>query len=102
MLFNSFEFAFFFLPLTYVSYFVLRKFAPVQVALGALTALSLVFYAWWNVSLVWVIGGSILFNFGVGVTLARARKIGSKWTTAILVSGLTVDLGALAYFKYWS
>jgi D-alanyl-lipoteichoic acid acyltransferase DltB (MBOAT superfamily) len=102
VLFNSFEFTFFFLPLTYLAYFAARRYAPVQVALAVLTVLSLVFYAWWNVSMVWVMVASILFNFALGKAIARSRASLTPLATPLFVAALAVDLAVLVYFKYWT
>ena len=49
MLFNSLEFLFIFLPVTFVIYFALNKMKLIKLALGWLVAASLFFYAFWNI-----------------------------------------------------
>lgn len=62
MLFNSFEFVFFFLPVTLVVYFLLGRRQLHQMAIAWLVAASLFFYAWWNPAYLGLLVGSILFN----------------------------------------
>ncbi|MES2046930.1 MAG: MBOAT family protein [Pseudomonadota bacterium] len=96
MLFNSFPFLFFFLPLTLIIFFVLAKkkhsFATAWLAIA-----SLFFYAWWSVEYIPLLLGSIVFNYGmgwkIGHVIAPARF---RWLSFSVV----VNLGLLAYFKY--
>lgn len=99
MLFNSFEFIFLFLPLTVSIYYALMKKASANIALAFLLFASFFFYGYWNSSYLALIITSILCNYFLG------RKIG-KTTTKIrktwLVTGITFNLGLLAYFKYFN
>ncbi len=66
-----------------------------------LTAASLFFYGWWNPAYVWLLLGSILFNYGVGLLLGRKQC--PAWVPgrkALLTIGIAGDLGLLGYYKY--
>jgi alginate O-acetyltransferase complex protein AlgI len=94
MLFNSYEYLIYFLPLSLAAFFMLGRRA--RLAVGALVAASLFFYAWWNPIYLPLILGSIGFNFAVG-RLLRARP-GQR--TGVLVVGIAANLLLLGVFKY--
>ena len=50
MLFNSYTFIFFFLPLSYFIYFFLLRQHLIAAAKGFLVFASLFFYSWWNIA----------------------------------------------------
>lgn len=98
VLFNSFEFIFFFLPITLFVFFQIGKRNYRRAAALWLVFCSLFFYGWWNPAYLSLILFSTLFNYTFGVMLGRpasqhVRKI-------LLAMGVTVDLGILFYFKY--
>ncbi len=100
MLFNSYEFIFAFLPLTFFIYFYLLKKRLSVGARGFLVFASLFFYSWWNVAYLPLILGSILFNYVMGNTLSdesKNIKVGKK---ALLIFGIASNLALLGYFKY--
>ncbi len=59
-----------------------------------LLAASYLFYASWSVNLLWLIVGSTALNYLVGRAVAHRRS------RALVAACVTVNLGALAYFKY--
>ena len=93
MLFNSIEFIFFFLPITFVIYFVLNK-KNHRHAQVFLVSASLFFYSWWHVIYLPLIVGSMAFNFWVSQRFRQGAK------KSLLVWGVTANLGLLGYFKY--
>ena len=101
MLFNSYEFIFFFLPLTFFIYFYLNKKHLTQASKGFLVFASLFFYAWWNIIYLPLILGSMFFNYVLGRELAQAKpsqeKVSSK---TLLLVGIFANLALLGYFKY--
>jgi alginate O-acetyltransferase complex protein AlgI len=100
MLFNSLEFIFIFLPAAWLGYQLLLRVAPGQ-AIRYLGVASLAFYAWWDLRFVWVLLASIAFNFTIGAALGRAGgPLDSTWRRGLLLIGVGLNLGALAYFKY--
>lgn len=48
MLFNSYEFIFLFLPITFIGFFTLARFAGKQVATLWIVIASFFFYGWWE------------------------------------------------------
>ncbi|MGE5704367.1 MAG: MBOAT family O-acyltransferase [Clostridia bacterium] len=101
MLFNSYEFMFLFLPITFAVYFALNRFRLVKIAIAWLALCSLFFYSWWDVRNLPLMLGSILFNYTVGSYLARTQANGSeKARKSALVFGVVVNLAFLGYYKY--
>ena len=100
MLFNSYGFIFGFLPVTVFVFFALGRFWPVAARAWLMLA-SLYFYAGWSSDYLWLILGSILFNFtiGSGIGVARAA-VRPRATRAILTLGVTGNLALLGYYKY--
>jgi len=102
MLFNSYEFIFFFLPITLGIYFLLNKKRLTVASNAWLLFASLVFYSWWNVKYLPLILLSILFNYTVGCLLAEhdslKKQIVSK--KGIFIFGLVGNIVFLSYFKY--
>ena len=101
MLFNSYEFIFFLLPLTLLGYFLLARIRGAEAALVWLTLASLFFYAWWNPKYLLLLLASMVGNFMLGSQITRARSRGDLTTARPLTGlGLAANLALLAYFKY--
>jgi D-alanyl-lipoteichoic acid acyltransferase DltB (MBOAT superfamily) len=97
MLFNSFEFIFAFLPLTFFIYFALLNRRMVSAAKLFLVGASLFFYGWWNSAYLSLIIGSMAFNFFIGNLFDRDIK---RYKKALLISGIGTNIALLGYFKY--
>lgn len=97
MLFNSFEFIFLFFPISVMGYFVLARYLSLEAALGFLVLASLFFYAYWNPVYLLLILFSIAFNYVIGRVVTKDGVSGNR---SVLVFGISVNLGLLAYFKY--
>jgi len=100
MLFNSYEFIFFFLPLTLLGYFLVAK-AGRETAILWLVLASLFFYSWWNPNYLILILVSMITNFLFGKVLIRNHqgcnnRQGNFW----LLVGICFNLALLGYFKY--
>src|ERR1700722_1869064 len=98
MLFNSYQFIFFYLPLVLVTCFLLARHAGPGAAQSLLIVASIGFYAAWNVIYVPLLLGSITLNY----LLAR-RMIGESNALrrrALLVIAIAIDLALLGYYKY--
>ncbi|MEO7726796.1 MAG: MBOAT family O-acyltransferase [Burkholderiales bacterium] len=98
MLFNSYVFVFLFLPVTFAVFFAIGRYNARAAAVWLLLA-SLFFYAWWKPANLLLLLSSILFNYTVGVELARTR-LGDAYRKRMLVTAIAVNLGLLACFKY--
>ena len=94
MLFNSYEFIFLFLPITLIIFHLIGKIGNYWFSIAWLVLASLFFYGWWNPAYLWLIVGSMLFNYGVGTMItSHPHKI-------FLTFGILINLILLGYFKY--
>ncbi|MDP1628075.1 MAG: MBOAT family O-acyltransferase [Parvibaculum sp.] len=101
MLFNSPIFLFGFLPLTALLCFVIRAYMGREASLGFLVLASLFFYGWWNPIYLPLLIGLAIFNFLMAQAILNERlKPGGGAATFLTAFGVTVDLGALGFFKY--
>jgi len=100
VLFNTFAFATVFLPAALLGYFGLARYS-VRWPVHFLFLASLAFYGYWSPAHLPLLLGSIGANYYVGRSILRARdgcndRLAKTW----LVSGLALNLGLLATFKY--
>jgi len=101
MLFNSYEFIFLFLPITFFIYFYLSSKRLIVGAKAFLVFASLFFYSWWNIIYLPLILSSILFNFAIGVSLSKDNVLKNKLSKkTILTFAIVCNLVLLGYFKY--
>lgn len=96
MLFNSYIFILFFLPLAFAGYFFLNHIKRYRLAQMWLIVMSLWFYGYFNVSYLWIICISIVFNF----LLSRQISRNDKYKKFMLIIGIAINLGSIFYFKY--
>ena len=94
MLFSSLPFLYYFLPAVLLLYFA----APRRLKNTVLLAGSLVFYAWGEPRFVLVMLAEILLGYLFGRCIEKHR--GTARGRLLLILALTLDLGALGYFKY--
>jgi alginate O-acetyltransferase complex protein AlgI len=97
MLFNSYTFIFFFLPVALGGYFLCVKFFGRTAAISWLAIASLVFYGCWNLSFVPLLLISIAFNYTIGSLLGDDDSRRQDW---LLTTGIVGNLAALIYYKY--
>jgi len=102
LLFNSYEFIFIFLPITFFIYFYLNHKRLTEASKGFLVFNSLFFYSWWNINYLPIILSSMLFNYSVGNSLSKHSgtdhyKFSKK---SILTFGIIANIALLGYFKY--
>ena len=95
MLFNSYEFLFLFLPLTFAGFFCLGHKGQKELATLWLVLASFSFYGYWDVRYVPLLFGSICFNYLVGRRLEQCN-VDKGW----LVFGIVINVLLLGYFKY--
>jgi len=100
LLFNSIEFIFAFLPITFGIYFILTHKGYEQSSKVFLVISSLFFYSWWNIIYLPIIIISMLFNFFIGKKL-RYHSTTTFSNKTILIFGISLNLLVLAYFKYY-
>ncbi|NOQ15632.1 MAG: MBOAT family protein [Methyloprofundus sp.] len=97
MLFNSYPFIFVFLPIVLFGFYAIGAKSHHRIAISWLVGASLFFYGWWNPAYLSIIVISMLFNYAVGTALS-----GSDKSKGILIAGITINLLALAYYKYFN
>ena len=93
MSFSSFTFLLLFLPAAVLCNLACRS---IRAKNACICAFSLVFYAWGEPVYVLLMLASILFNFLIGLGMARAPRV----KKALLVLAVTVNIGAIVFFKY--
>lgn len=102
MLFNSYIFILFFLPICLSGYYILNHFKLYKFGIAFLLGMSLWFYGYFNPKYLLLIGGSILFNYTIYkymyLTLEKQGK--DKNRKCLFIIGIFCNLGILAYFKY--
>jgi D-alanyl-lipoteichoic acid acyltransferase DltB (MBOAT superfamily) len=96
LLFNSYIFILLFLPLTLAGYFLINR-KSYEGGKAWLVVMSLWFYGYFNPVYLFVLLGSIVFNYVVGRKLASAVKHKKQ----LLALGIAVNLAALFYYKYY-
>ena len=94
MLFNSFYFILFFLPICLLIYSLALKFKNKNIKIIWLVFCSLLFYGWWNPYYLILIIFSILFNFYISNFLTNKNKLLFLWI------GILTNLSILIYYKY--
>ena len=100
MLFNSYEFLFAFLPVTFFIYFYLLNKRMVYGAKSFMVFASLFFYSWWNILYLPIILASMLFNFIIGNSLNNNLTQIRVPKRVLLSVGILGNISLLAYFKY--
>lgn len=95
MLFNSYIFVFIFFPICLLGYYGLLHYKQEKAAKIFLTAMSLWFYGYFNVSYLLIMIGSILVNYFFHRMLSRYPK------KQLMILAAACNLGILFYFKYF-
>ena len=99
MLFNSYQFLFLFLPIALVGYELTSRVHSRAVVLW-LGVISLVFYGWWQPSLLILLVGSIALNYLAAALISRRipnRVRSGTW----LFAAVALNLLVLGYYKYF-
>ena len=127
MLFNSYVYILAFLPVSLIVYWLLVRQQWVTMAKLWLVAASFYFYGWWDIRYVPILVCSVLFNYAVGVWLAKRAVNGAGDSDAVaagtarqdrdgmdkhrpdkaatarrlmLTFGVAANVALLGYFKY--
>jgi D-alanyl-lipoteichoic acid acyltransferase DltB (MBOAT superfamily) len=61
---------------------------------------SYFFYSWWDWRFLTLLAGSSLINYLLGLVISRTTSVRNR--KVFLYSGILLDLGALAFFKYYN
>ena len=97
MLFNSFTFAIF-LPLVFAIHWGLGKSRGFQNIVVIVA--SCVFYAWWDVRFLSLIGFSSVMDFTLGLLLEGEQR--QRRRRLLLLVSVVMNIGFLAVFKYFN
>ena len=113
MLFNTPEYFRLFLPVSIIVYFFFSKRRYFAASKLWLLLCSLFFYCYWKFDYIWILLGSIVFNFVVGSILSkeangRQNALENSQNTplhvtkrkVVLVFGVLANVVMLGYYKY--
>ncbi|WP_455757117.1 MBOAT family O-acyltransferase [Sulfurimonas sp.] len=101
MLFNSFEFIFFFLPISLFIYFYLNIKHFLRLSKYWIIFASFIFYSWIDIVYLPLLLLSIVCNYGLANIIVRHKKNGRIYIAKTFMQiGLIANIGLLAYFKY--
>jgi D-alanyl-lipoteichoic acid acyltransferase DltB (MBOAT superfamily) len=102
VLFNSYEFIFAFLPVSFFGYFYLNHKRLTTASKVWLVFSSLFFYSWWNIVYLPLILTSVFFNHTIASAIVEYDGLKKKYFSkkSLLLIGLVFNIGLLAYFKY--
>ena len=101
MLFNSYEFLFFFFPLTGALFFLLCAVGWLRASAAWLAVMSVVFYAYWSPRYVILLLASIAVNYLAAQWIVRCRSgVGRLAPGHVLCVAVIANLTTLGYFKY--
>lgn len=109
MIFSSWQFILIFLPISFFVYFWLNHRRLVTAGKVWLVAISLFFYAYWDIHYLPLMLGSIFLNFAIGTGLAQAQQQAKECVRQprhavnrkiVLILGIAANLVLLGYFKY--
>ncbi len=98
MIFNSLEFSIFFLVFFLLYWFIFNSNVKIQNLLLLIS--SYFFYAWWDWRFLFLIVGSSVLNYILGILIERTSNL--KYRRMLVYTGLLQGIGGLAYFKYFN
>ena len=98
MVFSTILFLCAFLPVTIIGYYIM----PAKLKNYFLLLMSLFFYAWGEPKFVWVMLGSVLCNYGLGMWLERCGtgEAHIRLRKAVVTLAVLLNIGILFVFKY--
>ena len=97
MLFNSFEFLFFFIVVTFSFFAISHKYRWLL-----LLAASCVFYMAFIPKYILILGFTIVIDYFAGILIENQNKKDKKKSRVFLIISLMANLGVLALFKYFN
>jgi D-alanyl-lipoteichoic acid acyltransferase DltB (MBOAT superfamily) len=101
VLFNSYEFLFFFLPLTVGMFFLLCAAQWARAAAAWLALTSVLFYGYWSPRYVVLLLASVIVNFFAAQLILRRRACSGRLSAHhLLAFAVGANLATLGYFKY--
>lgn len=101
MLFSSYEYIFFFLPIVFIGYFFLNHKRFTEGAKFFLILSSLFFYSWWDIKYLPILLLSMGINYILGVFFQSNINTKKSFSRkSILYFGIIFNISLLGYFKY--
>lgn len=100
MLFNSYIFILFFLPLTLLGYFGLYRLKNSTYSRVFLLGMSLWFYAYFNIRYLFIILFSILLNYLFSRILSKCI-LRDGYRKCIMTAAILVNVAIIFYYKYY-
>jgi alginate O-acetyltransferase complex protein AlgI len=94
MVFSSNIFIFAFLPIFLICYYLM----PFRGRSALILAFSYAFYSWWRPDFLGLLVGVTLVSYAIALAIEAAQTETNRYR--LLTLGVTLDLLALAYFKY--
>jgi alginate O-acetyltransferase complex protein AlgI len=99
MFFTSYQFILGFLPITFLGFVLAHRYGGWNWAINFLGAASLAFYGMFGLPLLFILLGSILFNYTIGNIIAGIKDKPTLSRNALLL-GIATNLVMLGYLKY--
>ena len=101
MLFNSYVFLFMFLPVCLAGFYLLCRISP-RLGMFWLSAMSIVYYGWWEPPYLLLLFVSVALNYSSACAIAHYRAVdATRGARMVLVAALLANLLLLGYFKYF-
>ena len=100
MLFNSYIFILFFLPICLIGYFTINHFKQHTLAQAFILGMSLWFYGYFNPWYIFIIVGSIIGNYLIYLGIIKLKKNSGKKAKVLMIVGIIANLALLGVFKY--
>lgn len=100
MLFNSYVFILFFLPLTLLLYFGANRLGKTKLAQIFLIMLSLYFYSYFHLNYLLIIIASVIFNYVCSRMIIKRNQDG--YAKLLMAFGILANVGVIFYFKYFN
>ena len=103
VLFNSTDFVAGFLPVALAGFFLVTIWSRRGGPIFWLVAVSIFFYSWWDYRNLFILVPSIILNYLIGRKIGdacRARR--TAGARVLLVIGVSLNLCAIGYFKYFN
>ena len=110
MVFTTYLFVFYFLPLVLVSYYALDGLCRQAGASDGRTCLvlntllvfaSYIFYGWWNPWYIFLMLGITVVNYVCG-RIIGLQGIDPRLSSRVMTFAIVVSLGTLGFFKYFT
>ena len=103
MLFNSYDFLLVFLPVAWIGWALMRRFAGYLPTLAWLAFVSLAFYGYWSIDALVIMLASLSINCAIGRFIFDLRERSNEPTPEmrlLVALGIAGNLALLGYFKY--